>query len=122
MLGPIDSDNEQSAPKRSQKIIHEPSNSECEQICLTMVKMGINGSDRVILAFGRKVFNESWVSDVTKNWLRTLDHDVKLYEDIIDPVESKLFVVMVELDYMMVMYNLRLDAQRELQRQKAVIW
>ena len=96
---------------KSRKIIHEPSGSEVEQLAQLMSSIGISGPDRALLVWGRRLFDEDWISDVTKNWLAVLDNDLEKYEETNNEQEQKILAVMVELDYKALRGSLYVDAQ-----------
>ena len=96
--------------KQPEKVIHEPSDNEAQHVAVALMRMGIAGADRAFLVYGRKAFEEDWVSDEVKNWLAVVDHDAKLYENATDPLDQKLFAIMVELDYKVLRRLLLRDA------------
>jgi len=109
LFGPIDPScgDENKAP---QKVIHDPSPYEMEQVNGALNKCCIFGAKKGILMMGEKVFEQPWVSMETRNWLGLLKSDVGVWEESTDPTDRDLRLVMIELDYMMVMVGLERDA------------
>jgi len=85
--------------KQPEKIIHEPTDMEAQHVACALMRMGIAGADRAFLVYGRRAFEAYWVSDEARNWLAVTEHDANLYENATDPLDQKLFAIMVELDY-----------------------
>ena len=94
----------------TQKIIHAPTQDELEHMGEFLKAISISGADRVLLIWGRDVFEEDWISDETKNWLAVLDADMAKYEDSKDELGQRLFAIMVELDYKALRGCLYMDA------------
>jgi hypothetical protein len=101
-----------------EKVIHEPSDIEAQHVAVALMKMGIAGADRAFLVYGKKAFEEDWVSDEVKNWVAVAEHDAKQYEEADDPLDRKLFATMVELDYKVLRRLLIRDAAVALKEQE----
>ena len=95
---------------KSHKIIHGPSDEELQHLLQYLPAIHINGADRILLIWGREVFKEDWISDVTRNWLALLDADTLKYDESYEEQEQKIYAIMVELDYKVLRKYLHMDA------------
>jgi len=108
LFGPVDSGNgEESAPR---KVIHDPNQYEFDAVNAALNRLGFAGARKGFLLMGEKVFEQPWVTPPTENWLSLLKNDVNLLSECTDFLERKLYSVMVDLDYMAVMWSLERDA------------